>query len=383
MHATSNRPAKRRTSLGRKLLLAMGSALATLTLLEGGLRLFCPLPPAAADRVHRYLPSWTAIGPAPRTLRTDPGTLHGVTPGIVDNAFNRFGFLYPEERHQRREAAELRIAVVGGSTVECSMLAPSKRWPAVLETELQARLARPVTVLNLGLSAQDTRTHLATTSHIVTDLDVDACVFLVGTNDLGMVTSSNHPMLENDAFLPPPRWSRMVTNLLNDTQIARHLRVLREPRQGEGTTPYFAKAAAFQASLPPLAEDLRATATGLDHYARNVVTLAGICKEHGIAVLFTTQPCMFPPDPTPEQLRVYWGCHTGTHRISANNFVALLAVANERLRSTCAQHDYPCVDLASAVPKGLDWFYDQVHFNEAGARRVAEALVEPVCSLLR
>jgi len=55
-------------------------------LLEVALWCFHPLPPTA---IHKCLPPWTAIGPAPRTVFFDPGPLAGVTPGFVEVAVNR------------------------------------------------------------------------------------------------------------------------------------------------------------------------------------------------------------------------------------------------------------------------------------------------------
>jgi lysophospholipase L1-like esterase len=377
-------PRGRRTPLGRKLLLAVAAMLLAAAVIEGALWVFHPLPPEPAMRLHKYLPAWNAIGPAPRTIWFDPGPLPGVGSGIVENAFNSFGFLYAEERFRRVSADELRIAVVGGSTVECAALQPGKRWPAVLEALLQDALpARRVTVLNLGVSAQDTRAHLATACQHVTALDVDVCVFMIGTNDLGLATATGPPMLSPDDFLPPPRLSRLWKDLWRSTQIGRHaLRVRRSPVPTR-SEPYYEGQARFQASLPLRTEELRVTAEGLAHYARNVVSLAGICRAHRIAVLFTTQPSMFPEAPSAEELAAFWGCHTGDRALTAANFVAMLTALNEHLLATCSRHGVPCVDLAREVPKGLGWFYDQVHFNEAGARRVAQALVEPVRALLR
>ena len=351
-------------------------------LLEGALTWLHPLPPRAEKRMHRFLPSWEVGGP-PRTVLVDPGPLPGVSPGLVENAWNRLGFLYPEARHRRAAAEEVRIAAVGGSTTECGALAADKRWTAVLQQLLQARLGRPVTVLNLGVSAQDTRTHLATTAHVVTDLDVDVCIYLIGTNDLGLASCTDLPMLGDGVLYPPRRLSLLFHDLWQHTQIARHIDALRGERRALRTAPYFADAAAFQASLPLRERDVETTPVGLAHYARNVVSLAGLCKEHGIRPLFATQPWMFSANPTPDERRAYWGCHADGYRISAANFVALLGSINEHLLATCRDHGYACVDVASAVPKGFANFYDQVHFNEAGARCVAELLLEPVCALLR
>jgi len=45
---------------------------------------------------------------------------------------------------------------------------------------------------------------------------------------------------------------------------------------------------------------------------------------------------------------------------------------NATLRGTCAELGVDCLDLAALLPRDTSVFYDDVHFNEAGARLVAE-----------
>lgn len=42
----------------------------------------------------------------------------------------------------------------------------------------------------------------------------------------------------------------------------------------------------------------------------------------------------------------------------------------------CADRRVECLDLAAMLPKDDTVFYDDVHFNEAGAERVAAAVAE-------
>ena len=51
-----------------------------------------------------------------------------------------------------------------------------------------------------------------------------------------------------------------------------------------------------------------------------------------------------------------------------------MASFNETLIRICQERAVECVDLASALPKDATIFYDDAHFNENGARRVAEIL---------
>ena len=382
---TDARPMTNRTRprLRSKLLLAGGAVVVTIALIESALWCFHPLPRPAATRIHKYLPSFSAIGPAPRTILFDPGPLAGVTPGRVEVAVNRWGFLYPEERHRRIGSTEIRIATVGGSTVECSALAAKKRWPAVLETRLRTTWPkRRVSVLNLGISAQDTRTHMATACNHITNLDVDLVVFMLGANDLFRVGGPFRPMLGSDNFYEPAD-ARPWKAIFRATQIGRHMNRRTDPSSRElRTTPYFHKQAVYQASLTIPDDALEVPPTGLVDYARNLTTLAGICKEHGIRVLFVTQPTMLTATPTEAEKKVLWGFHANGRGVSPANFVELLGSLNAQLLATCRARGYAHLDLAARIPTGLTCFYDQVHFNERGAEQAAAALVEPIRELM-
>lgn len=382
MTAQAPTPRPARSRLRRRLLLATLAAVATLGLLEGTLAWLHPLPPSPTARWHKFLPTWCVARPG-HAVWIDAGPLQGVAPGLVENAWNELGFQFPLERQRRMSPDEVRIAAVGGSTTECGALAADKRWTAVLERQLHDRLGRPVTVLNLGVSAQDTRTHLQTTSHVVTALDVDVCIYLIGANDLGLTTGTGLPLRGESCLYPRPRWTRWLQDLWQDTQLARHLTWARRASTATRTEPYFAAAAAEQAALPVCDPPMEATTEGLANYARNVTSLIGLCTAHDIQPLFVTQPTMFTATPSAAELAVYWGCHDGRRGISAANLVALLDHANEHLEATCAARGVACVDAASRMPHGFTAFYDQVHLNENGARLFAEQLLEPVSELLR
>ena len=72
----------------------------------------------------------------------------------------------------------------------------------------------------------------------------------------------------------------------------------------------------------------------------------------------------------------------GVERHSAGNeyySVDALATAlgryNETLLAVCATARIGCIDLDAKLPKDTTAFYDDVHFNEAGARQVAMRVV--------
>jgi hypothetical protein len=45
---------------------------------------------------------------------------------------------------------------------------------------------------------------------------------------------------------------------------------------------------------------------------------------------------------------------------------------NARLLDSCRERDAECLDLAERIPRTTEVFWDDVHFTEEGARRVAD-----------
>ena len=48
---------------------------------------------------------------------------------------------------------------------------------------------------------------------------------------------------------------------------------------------------------------------------------------------------------------------------------------NSKLLDICSKNNILCLDLEKELPKSLEFFYDDMHFNEKGAEFVAETLV--------
>ena len=145
------------------------------------------------------------------------------------------------------------------------------------------------------------------------------------------------------------------------------------------------RALAIRAAPPDLA-------TALIEYAENLQVYH--CRRSALRdtdVVLMTQPSLYGPDlpPTLRELLVFG--RVGVERHSAGNeyySVDALATAlgryNETLLAVCTTARIDCIDLDAKLPKDTTVFYDDVHFNEAGARQVAmrgrgsPALIQPL-----
>jgi len=354
---------------------------------EIGLRFF-PVRHSEVDitSVHRYLPGWNnwilyhrKIPPFEGVSRTGP--LHGVSTVEASLSVNRFGFLFDERDVRRKVEKEIRIGVVGGSTVECSALQADRRWPSVLQSILATSVEdRPLRVFNLGLSAQDTRTHLATVSQLAVKMDLDFLVFMVGANDLFRSAEPFEPLNAPHAFVDfsvfQPGIRGYIKHILLQSQILARVYTLRSPPNATTSDrAYFQDQVTALAKLPELKSQLDMAARPLQDYETNLVSLHALSVAHGIKPIFVTQPMLWKPEMSAEEIAVDWmrgAVVNGTHfQLSSAQSERFLTQLNARLMTVCARENWQCIDLAKEMPRSLDFFYDSLHFNEAGAKFVA------------
>ncbi len=135
--APADAPAPRRKwPLSKKLLLAFGSFAATLLILEVAARLYMPSlsPVLVRDGYYQNpLPLFTGTGGPPIALRDLPRG---------------------ESLAERKEPGEIRVVVLGESSVEGSPFDTHVSMPAMLYDELRAALpGRDLTVVNMGRSS--------------------------------------------------------------------------------------------------------------------------------------------------------------------------------------------------------------------------------------
>jgi lysophospholipase L1-like esterase len=381
-------------------------AVATILMLVGleGLLRFFPLPDPyeilrspETKRVHRFLPGWNAFTgwfgkTPPFSVTFITGPLTGVSTKQVKFTVNRYGFPYEEARAVRKMQDELRIGVVGGSTVECSALEQGRRWPDVLERILSERKISPiVTVLNLGVSGQDTRTHLATVSQHAVKLDLDYLVFMLGANDLSR-TDPEDLLYRDDAFVVHE--DSFIKPFLMRLQLFRRLRVAWNQARGteyyveeNGTEQtYFAVRVREKLRLPVLQSgNKEPSANALDDYEQNIVSLAALAGGHGITPVFTTQPMLWKAVMSDREEQVDWLVGTVvsegfTYRLPSSQMEASLEMLNHRLLDTCSRRHLRCIDLDKKIPRSLQSFYDSLHLNEAGAVEVARYVADYIAS---
>lgn len=352
----------------------------------------------AALRVVRPERAWLYVNPPNTTSVFRP--LPGVMPGIEGES--RFITNSDGVRGDELTADfTYRVLAVGGSTTECLYLDQEEAWPQLLQRGLNGgRRGRRVWVGNAGKSGLDSRDHVAALGRLLDQYrNIDAVIILVGVNDLlsrlrwdaaydpdflsrpGAEQVLLKRCFSNYVEGPLPLYRRTaVWGLLRDVKA----RLFPSPdfnlKQDDAGKAYVTwrehrrRAAAIRRSLPDLS-------TALAEYARNINTLVDVARSRSARPIFVTQPAMWGDELPPQLEGLLWAGGLGEYMnepgkeyYSTGALEAGMRLYNETLIRTCRERGAEYVDLAPLVPRDTRAFYDDVHYNEAGARLVAEVL---------
>lgn len=329
-----------------------------------------------------------------RTLVPAPGVMPGVS-GESTIRTNSLGLRADEPSDEDG----YRILALGGSTTECLYLDQSETWPQLLQDSLRASTKLPrAWVGNAGMSGRNSRHHVLAMRQLpLQEMKIDAVVLLAGINDLSIRLSQGDDF-DPFALRKPEVERRLVAETflglvrgdsrepwLKRTVLWQLLRGLKarwvDPPAARGVQDAAGaiydewrrnrrEASRIISSLPDLS-------SALDEYSRNIKEVAALARARSVRLILLTQPTMWRPGLPRELDSLLWFGGVGDFQARPGQpYYSVEALAdgikryNNVLLQTCASEHLECIDLSS-LAKDTSVFYDDVHFNEAGARQVA------------
>jgi lysophospholipase L1-like esterase len=391
-----------RGAWGSGVALALTTSVAVLLTAEIALRIFSPVAnpyeriELLKPQINQYIRFEYPRGYAVVT-EVEPG-LPGLS-GSHRFTTNQMGFR-GDSLPDPKPPGEFRVFLVGGSTTECFYLDDEQDLARVLQRELAAMApaGSVVRVYNAGLSGAASDDHVATISQRIVHLEPDLVVVFCGINDLSRSIyhyDYRHYIDYRPAYRKPwfKRWPMKL-------QITRRLALLKQrvqpdPRQLQEQRPLatnYAGLIGLERSAPVTDEAPR---TDPRSYATNLRTIAGIAKANGFQLVFMTQQTTWNSSVDPDAKKYHWmryrapaperadhDAATGvTYR--EDRMDAAMERLNDTMRAVAARDSVPLFDLARSLPKSLRYFYDDCHFNVAGADTTAKLLAGFVGALNR
>jgi hypothetical protein len=146
---------------------------------------------------------------------------------------------------------------------------------------------------------------------------------------------------------------------------------------------------AQRAAARPWLEELPDLSAAEAEFARNLGRLADAARARETNLVLVTQPAVWGADLAPEVEALLWlggegdfQSRAGSRYYSAGALERGLARFNDVVRRVASERDLQCIDLAREIASDPRCFYDDVHFNEAGAARVASILTSALSKTL-
>jgi len=305
---------------------------------------------------------------------------------IVVHQRNSLGFRGPEPSADF--SRDLTIVTVGGSTTECFGLAEDKTWPHVLGVNLQRRFTR-LWLNNAGLSGNSTFGHGILMQDYLVKLNPKVVIFLVGINDLGIRGERDFDQRIHGVNL------RSLERFLASAAVHSELaaagvnlyryyfpKTVMINNQNDPQEIDFKKLPQFEVSGEARAAIIK---DHQDHYVRpykaRLEKLLAICREHNILPVLLTQPVLYG-----EGVDEASGVDLG-HRFVARDMDGatawqVLDLYNGVTREVGREGGVVVIDLAREMPKNSAYYYDLMHYTNAGAARMADIVAAQLTPFL-
>ena len=294
------------------------------------------------------------------------------------------------------------ILAIGGSTTEVTYLDNTEAWPYLVQETVNENLTDRVWVGNIGRSGHGLVENIHALRYFVPQFRIDAVILMIGINDL-------QPFLRNPAVFDlqgenPENFSKFLNasfqvrplfdpnidqpfpqnlGIYQTSIISRILDSYLRPAdpiivQDEAGNHLTFRREALQ-SAPELIDELPDISDLLGVYERNLMTAITAASEQDVRLILVTQPAIYSDELSDETQRLLWLGFRGNRAAPDGRYdPAVLAggldMFNQTLLNVCSAQKIDCIDLASSMNGDERYFYDDVHFNEAGSRHVAEQI---------
>ena len=278
-----------------------------------------------------------------------------------------------------KPANTLRVFAIGASTTEQIYLDDRETWTHLLQEQLQANYPdKTVEVINTGLSGLRADQHLSTLK-MISNYQPDMVLFLVGLNDWNrqIRLSLTEGLAQKDflmQFSPKLSLIGMTVDGIRAKRKAEKAAKKAKPDAGPKKVDggYYAS---VNKSFDNRAMRSFPISAVSDEYRQGINAIADYCTGAKFDCVFLTQPHGYQDGAEQALIDRFW--MTPPKEDYTVGMAAMKKTANlynEFLLSTAREANLKSCDLAADMTPSIEFFYDDCHYNEQGARKVADLL---------
>lgn len=298
---------------------------------------------------------------------------------FIINTRNSLGFRGPEPPAAWNDY--LTIVTVGGSTTECHFLSDNKTWPWQLGEQLK-RSFKNLWLNNAGLDGHSTFGHQVLLNDYLIRIRPKMILFLTGIND----TENDQPTF-HDELNRKGGYSDLKHFIFNNSEVLNiGLNLVRGWRAQKMNNTTNTMLDLQKGTTKIMTGQQIAARKGqqqkyLISYRKRIGQLIDTCKRYNIAPVFMTQAILFGQGNDPVT-----GVNLETfdmgQDMNGKCLFEVLELYNSVLKDECSRRNVPVIDLARLMPKNSLYFYDQAHFTNAGALKLAEVICPELRSVI-
>jgi hypothetical protein len=373
----------------KKAALFVVSTLTGLLLAEGLLRLLYP----DTQQLYVWQPNLQ------HTFYPDSSVLYGIY-GPARFSINAQGFRGSGFKNDGTK----KYLCIGGSTTECLYLDDTETWTALLQDSLNTRAgSHAYTIGSIGKSGCTTRENYIQLKYYVPQLGkIDGVIMMVGINDL-MKRLSRDTLFENNfAFTPAVEDSFVNTIFLkhsrsNSTTWWRRTALFgllqqalhkAQPVAGENVQDdkgeIYRQWRHHRSTGKILPRSNYDIGTALNEYIRNLQAIYTEAQRQGITLVLVSQPSLYSLSPGYDENEYLWMGGVGDYQNQpgcayhpVSTLKSMMLDYNLQLKNFCTgKPGIKFIDVATGMNGDTSVMYDDCHFTEKGARRVAGTISE-------
>jgi len=280
---------------------------------------------------------------------------------------------------------EYRILIIGGSTSECLYLDDSETWPHLLEEKLDKTIdGKKVITMNIGKSGHGLRNNLLALKYIPDYYEPDLIIILAGANDVLYKLSrkdswqpfneEEYDKTESYTFSISPKYNWKSTIIYRIYMVMHSKDKNIKPQDGIGET--LIENRLKRQNSEDWITEIPNLDLALKDYQKIIERVIELSKEQDSEIILMTQPYLYKENMSQEENESLWMTYDfGDVYYSMDVMINVTEEFNRKLLEICeSENNLYCINLGEEVPRTLDYMYDDMHFNENGARFVSEEI---------
>jgi hypothetical protein len=296
-----------------------------------------------------------------------------------------------------------RILIVGSSTSACLFNDQDMSWPCLLQKKLNELGKEKVWVGNAALAGLSTREHIIYFKRLIPQLPlINTIIVQVGYMDLfnRLITDIHYnPQVFDDfavfeknviwsAFYKTPyfpgkyefktgHFGRLAMGKLY-LEIKSWYKNMTKAYDNSGE--WIINLQKMRMMAKEIVDDSPDLSSALAEYRRNISTLTDMARLRSIRLIFVTDPSIWKDQMTETEKAMLSSGVIGSFKsgryYSSRALFRGLNLYHKELLTFCAENWLECLDLASAMPKTMEYFIDDIHLTDAGCSFTAQYIAE-------